>query len=64
MSAATCTRHGGHCAYTGAELDRCPSCHRSWSVITGRDERQYAYQEHRAVRPPAVVRAEHERLHS
>jgi hypothetical protein len=34
---AGCPRHRGFCAYTGSEPDRCPRCHRSWSVVTGKD---------------------------
>jgi hypothetical protein len=62
-----CERHGNQCAYTGTEPDRCPMCHRGWSVITGRDELLRAKHADKrakkagAVRPPAVVRAEHER---
>jgi hypothetical protein len=62
-----CERHGGQCAYTGIVPGRCPMCHRSWSVITGRDEMLRAkHADKRAkvanvVRPPDVVRAEHER---
>jgi hypothetical protein len=32
-----CTRHSGFCAYPANDHTRCSWCHRSWSVITGRD---------------------------
>lgn len=47
----SCGRPGHeHCAYTGAEPDLCPSCHRSWSVITTRDaESRYEHIQNHAV---------------
>ena len=33
MLPEVCSRHGGHCVYTGTEPDRCPRCHRSWSKV-------------------------------
>jgi hypothetical protein len=35
--AERCPHHRGLCAYRADDPARCPRCHRSWSVITGRD---------------------------
>jgi hypothetical protein len=61
-SPQACERHKGQCAYTGTEPDRCPVCHRSWSVITGRDEDLAALHAKppREPRSEDVVRVEHE----
>lgn len=56
------------CAYTGAEPDLCPVCHRSWEVITGRDERLASHhsqstQKPFSPRPEGIVRALHRQSH-
>jgi hypothetical protein len=60
-AAEPCGHHGAQCAYTGREPDRCPCCHRGWSLITGRDERLAAHhaKPRRTVRRADVVRVEH-----
>jgi hypothetical protein len=65
QTAERCPRHGDMCAYRGDEPGRCRVCHRSWDVITGRDERIDAMhaKPRRAARAPEVVRAEHEGSH-
>lgn len=32
-----CLRHESRCAYPANDHTRCGHCHRTWSVITGRD---------------------------
>ncbi len=33
MTNTSCPRHGGHCAYSPDDPDRCPFCHSTWEKI-------------------------------
>jgi len=43
-----CPTHKGLCAYRDDDPARCPVCHRSWTVIEGRDgeQRDAHYAQH------------------
>lgn len=65
MTGQPCTRHHGHCAYTADDPARCPTCHRAWQRITGRDGQ--TYREHLAehIRPESErAKSKHKHQHA